>query len=363
MIRRFQFDDIPEVARLRSRVFGQENSAPLEDLRGHFQQVFFETPWSDEGVSALVWEQPGGSITGFLGLVPRPMRYRGQRLQAVVTTQLMVDGERSGPVTAVRLLKEVFSAEYDLVLSDGATPRVAELWERCGGERLWLSSFEWFRSLRPAEEFAGWLADRRPSVRPLSLLFSPVLTAADSIFARVQPNRFHHKSDEFSAEPITAEALLEARRELVGSQLLQMEYDESSLEWVLGRLVEKKRHGELFGSVLRDREGSAAGCYVYLTKGSGSSAWVVQVLARPGLEEALLNHLFASAWHKGAVAVRGVMDTRFAVAVKELHGRFRVGAPWTVCRTPHPELLTALQSGEAAVDRFDMEFWMRFTHG
>lgn len=340
-----------------------QDETPGADLQRHFRQVFFENPWTHSDVDSLVWEDDSGSVTGFLGLVPRPIKYEGDELRGVVQTQLMVDPDRAGPLVTVRLIRELMSRDYDLAIADGATPEVAEIWERCGGTRLWLPSFEWERILRPARRLVSWLDGRRPKLRGLLRLAEPIRSATDAVFARIAPNRFHDPSDRFRREPITAEALDAAHGELFDRERLYVAYDRDSWEWLLQRLREKERFGDLFGSLLYDDSGAVAGWYLYLTKGKGSSAWVVQVSARRGEGEEVLSHLFQDAWSKGAFAVRGTMDTRLAVQVKELHGTFTVGAPWTLCYTPHRELLATLQSGEARLSRLDMEFWMRFTGG
>src|SRR5437762_12470431 len=76
-VRLFREEDIPEVAGLHSTVFGlADHTTPelIEEYRTYFQQVFLNNPWRDEAVGPLVYQEPGGRITGFMAVMPRRLQ-------------------------------------------------------------------------------------------------------------------------------------------------------------------------------------------------------------------------------------------------------------------------------------------------
>lgn len=361
MLRTFRKDDLPELVRLHARAFGADPAMPPAELARHFEQVLVESPWSDPDVPSLVWEDEG-EVRGFLGVVPRPMCFGGERIRTVVTTQLMVDPEHPDPLTATRLTRAVFDTGYDLVLTDGASSRVLQLWRALGAEPLWLLGLTWRRTLRPARELADTLARKRPKLAPLARLSRLGTATADAAWSRLPPNRFSRRTGDLRAEPIRADTLLEARQALLGRRALRPHYDETSTAWLLERAKEKKSFGELDGAVLRDARGQLAGWHLYYTR-PGAVAEALQVGARPGREEEVLAHLFAEAAARGAVAVRGGTDAALLPAVGEMHGALRPAAPWALAWTRRPEVAAALHRGDTSLARLDLEFWMRFRGG
>lgn len=364
MIREFRVEDIDAVSALRLEVFGTNQSAPLEVLKRHFHQVFFENPWGGaSGCSSYVWEEDDESIGGFIGVLPRPMTFDGQPLRGVVGTQLMVHPERASAFAGVHLLRALFACDCDVILTDGATSEAAAFWESGGGDRLWLQSLKWSRTLRPAREVVRIAGRSRPGMRMIARALDPVLALVDSVFARLRPNRFRETSSVFSEDPLTPESLIEGARQLPAHKAVRMAYDEASLAWILERARENSWQGELLGAVLRDECGAIRGWYIYYLNPRRGTSEVLQVVGMPGSEEDVLAHLFASAWKRGAVSLRGTMDTRLADAINERHGRFRLGAPWTMCYSKRPDVLAALHRGDAQFSRLDMEFWMQFARG
>src|SRR5688572_17708390 len=71
-VRRFAESDIPGVAMLHRRVFaGGSDSRELAEYRKYLSDVFLDQA-GPTPLSSLVYER-GGSILGFLGVVPRLM--------------------------------------------------------------------------------------------------------------------------------------------------------------------------------------------------------------------------------------------------------------------------------------------------
>jgi hypothetical protein len=186
------------------------------------------------------------------------------------------------------------------------------------------------------------------------------MAAADAVYARVRPNRFHRRSG-LSREPIKPVRVLDGEGPLFGGDHLQMLYDEDALGWIFDRLHEKRRHGDLNGTLLTD-DASSVGWYLFYVRPTGT-AELVCLWSRPGSEMEVLKEFFSDAWKIGAHTARGYFSTALARPVSALHGTFNFGAPWTLAYSRTPEIMSALHRGDARLSRLDMEFWMRFTGG
>ena len=64
------------------------SSAALPD---YFEQVFFHSPWHDEELPPLVYQESDGRIIGFLGVVSRRMSLRDRPIRMAISFHLMVE--------------------------------------------------------------------------------------------------------------------------------------------------------------------------------------------------------------------------------------------------------------------------------
>src|SRR5689334_22392665 len=94
MIRDFCESDIPTVAALWASAFHKHANISLDDIGSYIHQIFSANPWRTEELPSLVHEDSARHVTGFLGVVPRQMLFRGEPIQVAVASQLMVDKNR-----------------------------------------------------------------------------------------------------------------------------------------------------------------------------------------------------------------------------------------------------------------------------
>src|SRR5262245_50147785 len=167
-VRNFTGKDVRQVSRLWLRVFwpAQANSEP-PGLEKYLEEVFLQNPWRANHLSSLVCEDREGAIVGFIGVLPRRMRFHGEPLTVAVASQLMIDPDKPSPLASVSLLRHFFNGPQDLSFSDGANQRALKMWEAGGGSPALLYSAEWTRVLRPAA-YAAELWPRRRVSRLLS---------------------------------------------------------------------------------------------------------------------------------------------------------------------------------------------------
>src|SRR5882724_1865475 len=76
-LRPFHPDDIPAIVALRRRAFRFGQRTTPVALAAYCEEIFCRNPWRDPDLPSLVYEDDEGVLAGFLGVVPRPMWYRG----------------------------------------------------------------------------------------------------------------------------------------------------------------------------------------------------------------------------------------------------------------------------------------------
>ena len=353
-VRPFQERDLSEVAALFARVHPDDGGWPSEAAcAAYFQEMFFGNPWADPALPSWV-ARDGERVVGFIGVMPRPMRHRGKPVRAAVLTQLMVEPQdkRYG-LAAAQLLRAALAGPQDLTLSDGANDASRRMWEACGGATLTLYGLQWRRLLRPARCALAML----PGVagRAAAMVAAPMAIAADAVATRRMGLGGRSPLIE---QALTATSLHSALETFAGGHALRPRFEVPALEWLLAQARGKRRHGELQSQLLR-QGGRVAGWFLYYLDAGMSK--VLQLAARPGCEDAVLAHLFEHAFRRGARAIEGRMEPRFARAISRRHCFFLVPSVYVVAHARNPELLGALGAGDAFFSRLEGEWWMRFT--
>jgi hypothetical protein len=90
---------------------------------------------------------------------------------------------------------------------------------------------------------------------------------------------------------------------------------------------------------------------------------VVQVAARDGEFDRVLQRLLADAWRHGAAAVRGRFDPRYVQELSARHCWLRQEGGWTLVRSRHADIMAAIDGGRAFLSRLEGEWWTRFLGG
>lgn len=341
------------MARLFSRVYPGAHWVSQSECETYFRHIFLGNPWVDAELPSWV-AQEGSRVVGFIGVLPRPMRYAGRSLRAAVVSQLMVDQEKPRRTAAALLLRRALSGPQDLTISDGANETSRRMWEALGGLTSTLYSLQWRRLLRPAQFALQRVAGGRAGAA--ALLAKPIAAVADAYGARLRSLK---RPAFLREEPLEAAALLEGLRRAAKPATLAPDYDLATLEWILGEAKAKRRHGELQARLLRGSDDEIHGWFLYYLNPHASK--VLQLHAREGSEHAVLDHLFHHAWSRGATALEGRMEPKLARALGERHSLFLSTSVYALLHSRDPEVLGALARGDAFFSRLEGEWWMRFT--
>jgi hypothetical protein len=389
--------DAAKLGALHARVHPNSGWRSPAAYASYALEMLFRNPWVDPEIPAWVAEE-NGRLVGFLGVVPRRMRFGERVIRVAVSCSLMVDPDRRSSFAALELLRRFFAGPQDLSVADGANDASRSLWEASGGIASSLHSMHWVRLLRPAQGLLRLAGER---LRRLSVLANPVAAVVDACIARheagasarafaaldknkdgyisreeardaawvsrfseldkdndgrISPSEFDAMQD-LDEEPLDAAGLHESLKE-IRHCTLRPDYDLASLEWLLAQARAKRRHGSLQGCLARDRAGRVAGWFLYYLNDGVSQ--VLQLGARRGSLPALLEHLAHHARSRGARALEGRMEPSLTAALQGKRVVIQNRAIWTLLHARDQSLLLPFLRGDAFFSRLEGEWWMRF---
>jgi hypothetical protein len=368
-VRAFTREDIPQVADLHRRVTrSAAHASPelLDSYRAYFTQIFLDDAWRDNDTESLVYEEADGRITGFCGAVSRRMSFKGQAVRVKIGSQVVVDASSRG-VAGLKLYGAFLDGPQDLFIGDEAEAAIRPLWEGFGGTTSLLYSMYWLFPLRPAQFARAVLTEKKvlPPLSPrhsrplLARLSAPVARRLDALAVPGMKKLSGSTECRVFGEDLTGESLLACLAEYGGQRSLRPVYNQRSLNWILQRAEQLRRNGHLQRILVKTDDQEVAGWYLYYLKPEGICQ-VVQLYAQASFASAVLSHLFHHAASQGAAAVSGRMEPGLMQAFSDKHCLFHCGPAWTLVYSRRPELLHALDQGDAFFSRLEGEWCLHF---
>jgi hypothetical protein len=110
--------------------------------------------------------------------------------------------------------------------------------------------------------------------------------------------------------------------------------------------------------LVRDDRREIVGWYLYFCKPGGVGA-VVQFGATPARAQEVFEHLFHHARQRGVVALSGQVDPALFHVYSSSDCLFHHdGASWILVHSRHPEVLRAIDRGDAFLTRLEGEWWI-----
>lgn len=356
-LRPFRRDDLPAVVALRQQVFQQSAHVSTAELTEYMDRIFFRGPWRDEEFPSLVFEGPSGRVTGFLGVLSRRMRLAGRPIRVVIGTQLMVIPGASG-LPGLQLARALVNGPQDITLSDSANDSARVLWHRIGGYTVAPYSLFWTRPLRPLR-YALTRGMHGIFARALIFAARPLCAVIDQWLSRRAEARMPGIPPGDRPESLDCDRQFEDLQHLLDSWTLRPEYTPSTLQWLLAEVGAKRHHGHLEQVLIRDRQGTAIGWFLYFSN-PGGVGQVIQVGCRATDYERVLAHLFHHGRRRGSVALSGRLDPA-AMQALVAHGcEFSRDGPWMMVYSRRADVLNAIDRGEAFLSRLEGEWWLRF---
>jgi GNAT superfamily N-acetyltransferase len=354
-VRPCERDDLSQVVTLYESVVRSGTRSPPPRLAEYFERTFFDYPWADAEIPSLVYQDAGGRIVGFLGSHVRRLRLDGRAIRLACGGQLVVEPEARSKGVGAFLFRAYLSGPQDATITDGANNEsVRRMWAVSGGETAHLKSIAWTRVLRPMR-FGGDYLLGRLNRESLARRLRPVWSAMDWLALPMIGHRFRPTAPSASEEPLTPRALLEHDRLVTESLRCYPDYDEPFLDWLFQEMAEVKSRGTLVRSLVRNSGGQVIGWYVYYLQRGLSQ--VMQVAAKHGAAEEVLDQLLHHAYVNGSAAVRGRLEPQLLGPLSERRCILSCDSG-ALIHARAPAVLGVLLSNRAWLSRMDGEWWM-----
>jgi len=356
LLRPLEERDIPQVAALHEKLFGKPDGADSRSLQERMARIFLRHPWRTEMLPSWVFEENGGKVVGCVGVMPRPMSFNGRRILAAISHSFMVEPGSRSTLAALALAKRFLAGPQELSLAEGSNVS-RRIWEQSGGSTSLLYSLCWTRPLRPGRYMLSFLGKRGlPNV--LRWVMRPFCQFADALAPLIARRPFELPAPAVWGAALDAENLSGPVIEFTQDRSLRPQYDQRALNWLLETLAQKKERGELHKVIVRDAAQETIGWYLYYGK-PGETGAVIQIGAKEGCAEQVLDHLFYHARYRGLIAVSGQVDpVLFHLYSRKACLFHHDGGSWVLAHSRSPELLQAIDRGDAYLTRLEGEWWI-----
>ena len=357
IVRPLEERDVARVAELHERVMPKAPHLTPASLRAHLSRILLQHPWRAESMPSLVYEENNGKVVGCLGVMPRPMSFQDRPITAAISHSFMVEPSKRSTLAALELAQKFVSGPQDLSLAEGGNVS-RTIWEKYGGTVSLQYSLCWTRPLRPGRYVLSFL--RRRGLPPaLGWALRPLCQLADAV-APLVGRPFHFPAPPVPGAELDGKTLCESVSEFTQDRLLHPRYVERSSSWLLETLAQKQGRGTLQSAVVRNEWKETIGWYLYYGNSGGIGA-VVQIGAKEGCAEEVLDHLSYHAKQRGLVAISGQVDPALFQALSSKDCLFHHdGGSWMLVHSKHPELLQAIHRGDAFLTRLEGEWWISF---
>ncbi len=353
-IDRCRKEDIPAVARLHLRVYGNSNNESVEDLESYYQKVLFGHPWRDEESPSLIFRLEDGGVEGLLGVMVRRMVYKGKPIRMAVPHSLMVAPDCSSPMAAIQMARKFFEGAQDLVVGDGANDQSRKLLEAMGAGTSCLYSMYWLCLLRPCS-YAGSALGAKRGIKLLTLASRPACLFADSLAGRFWRRSIQSRQpEESTVSEVDSRALLLSVKDFPCRSPLHPEYCETDLQGMADFLGGVSGHGQSQGIEVRNAKGQRIGTCLYRI-GARKAMEVLLLLARDDSADVVFGRVLEHALNLGVTSVGGRMDPRFFQSMSDYACLIRRRS-WVVVYSRNPEILDVIHRGDAVLSALDGEF-------
>ncbi|MGE4092147.1 MAG: hypothetical protein AB7G75_15030 [Candidatus Binatia bacterium] len=360
-VRTVRESDLSALVALHETIYPAGASGDLATRTAYLKRLLFQHPWQADGAPSLVYENATGDLVGLIGVVPRPMEWKGQPLRMTTTHNYMVDPSHRSSLAGISLLKTYLAGSQDLSLCQAASGLPQKLWRSFGGTIDNLHSFHWLWPLRSVTYISDRLAGH--GIPPLVVrALKAGGRVLDAFIDRVRARAFGGVQAHVDYKDLSVEHWLDGIIENSRGRALRPVYDVMTLQWLLQILEGKRRFGTLRKHAIYKTNGEHLGYYIYYAT-TNDISYVLQVGARTGAEGSVLDALARDAWEQGALALSGWLDTRFIPDISEraLYWKYQHDGP-VLIYTRDSELEAAMCRGDAWLTPLEAEWWM-WNHG
>jgi hypothetical protein len=334
-------EDLERVAALHRRVFVRARPSALrpDGADAYYREALLANPWRDERIAPLVFENGRGRITGFVGVIPRPMAAGDRHIRAAVLSSFMVDPEHGSPVVAAALLKRAVDGGQDLTFGNGANDSMRALWQASGRGVVSHLSMRWWRLVRPVAFVADRLRRRGGPARALGSVLRPASALLD---VSAPAGRAAPRASAPRMRSLCVEELVGFLERSGRDRSIRSAYTTDELTWLLGYL-----------GAPGDRSLHATGVEVggrlvgwFIARRVGSVLQVLQLGAFDGGARDVVAAAVGDAFARGASSIQGRLDALLLAPLWDAGCIVKRG-PWFLIDARDRELLAEVHSGRA----------------
>lgn len=351
-IRTFAQEDARAVAELFHRIFMRKKRISYDALADSLNDIFLTSRYGATGNGSLVFAEPDGQITGFVGVVPTMFHAGDRTIRVAMVGSLMVEEPHKNPLKGARLVRAVSTGAYDMVLSETANAISRRMWDKVGSRHIPGYSLDFFKILHPAR-FALDIARRRYTFAALA---RPLAHALDALTARMHAKPIILDTN-YAETDADAEEAAELILRLTQARTLRPAFDVATLTRRIQHGSVKRGYGDYVARIVRHRNGVPVGIYIYHAY-AGRFAYVQHLLAEPKHMNETTARLITDAKARGAVALKGRSEPHNLSALANQRCFFTQRASMIV-HTRDWSQVTPLIMGEGFATGLAGETWMQ----
>ncbi|MCY2954884.1 MAG: hypothetical protein NTU53_23380 [Planctomycetota bacterium] len=321
----------------------------------YYKQVLFNNPWRDDDLPSLVYRTSDGSVSGFLGVIPRLMYHRERRIRVAVAHRLMVASGSQASYVAASLVRRFLSGRQDLSISDGANDAGKRIFEAAGAVTSLLYSLNWIRPLRFCRYGMHLLAKKwRPAL--IAAAVAPACGPLDWALSRFLNGSFMQKDPQGIVSLIDDDSLLDCIDRFSKRRSLRPLYDCTTLRWMLNKLRANRERGDLRGFVIKSQDGTPMGSCLYYVR-PDRSAEVLQLAAAGTSTIDIFGHLLRQAFNDGCVCLFGRLQPELAEYLWRHNCILKRGS-WALVHAADREIINSIMCGDAFLSGLEAELWL-----
>lgn len=336
--------DIGDVSLLYQKHFNITTASARAASYAYFEQLYLNNPWHENSIMSLVLKTHG-RVSGFLGVIPFPLTYRGRTIRAAICGTAVVDPALSNPLAGANLHKIFLSGSQDVSYTDANTETAIKLWKGLGGTTLRVYSVQWLRVIRQTQ-FAAQMRNRGTVTAPFSTLSKPLSLLIDTTFSVIPKSPTHADTRTLHAEEISSHDLFTAVHQFSSRFTLAPIFTEASLAWLLTHAEEKSEYGPLRKIALFTPEHTLQGWFLYYPNAGGTGR-VLQMGVSPQTADAVLRHIITDAYECGSIALTGRMEPHYGQELTSQNCKFTHRTSSLAVHSPHAEITNAFHQGNA----------------
>lgn len=355
VVRPLRPSDVPAVARLFLKIFRRADRPAGADLQNYLRTLLLASPSYSETAGTQVYEQQDGRIRSALLAVPMRFVASGNIVPGRLLGVFMTDAEREA-AGAAQLILALRSRRADLAFCDSASPTSSNHLLAIGGKPIVLQNLEWSRSFRPFGALAGRFDTRflRGKIPSLPVLARPL----DSLVRRLLPHRDVQDHGGLRVAEMPVPTFLVHAPRLIAHYAVRPLWAEEELFWLVSLAAQNTGLGTFTIRSVLDRGSAIIGCFVYYAA-PGRTARVLNVLALPGREPAVLDAMFRHLDETGHVEARGRAQPALMAGLSLQRWLVFRHRAFTLALTRVPEINDAIARGDIYLGGLAGEDWSR----